>query len=533
MARTSKRARPDEIARAATRGDVAELERLSDRLWYELPAAYGNELLAFAGKLPKGMLEKHPRILLAAHHALYLSDDDRSTAWRGLLVFYVNYGARFAANFETHSHPSDMLEAGVIGLIGARLRGDYGLAEDIAKRLSGYLAEVPNDGSEQWSELGGRRPGWLELQRAYTNALKGDMRTAAVLARCAYEARGEPPYRHFAGLGAAALAALLSALEGRREHAKSWLAEVARCGDPLTTLEPLLMVPAQLASAHLAMDALDESGAREALRSLDGDSGTFEPWPYAAAAQARFGLLFGSPAAALARLDASVREHGASTRLHHLAGGILGSARAELLLDMGEGEAAMQLFRQFPGRDSARVLAARIHLRAEEYSDAVRVAAPLLYRVDTSHRDMLDAFLVVAAAQYCLGEIDDAGTLFSHAYEYYELTQNAYAFLQVERRIMSRLCELTGVVFPVRGDNTYAPVERVHLTPRETTVFAALVTEDSLSTIAHRMAVSLNTIRSQTRSIYRKLGVHTRRDAVAQGIRRGIYQPEDDASRSS
>ncbi|MGW6129542.1 response regulator transcription factor [Cellulomonas sp. NPDC055163] len=53
------------------------------------------------------------------------------------------------------------------------------------------------------------------------------------------------------------------------------------------------------------------------------------------------------------------------------------------------------------------------------------------------------------------------------------------------------------------------------LTPREQAVLAELTEEVTVEEIAARLWVSRNTVKSQLRSVYRKLGVSTRAEAVA------------------
>jgi LuxR family maltose regulon positive regulatory protein len=61
------------------------------------------------------------------------------------------------------------------------------------------------------------------------------------------------------------------------------------------------------------------------------------------------------------------------------------------------------------------------------------------------------------------------------------------------------------------------------LTEREVTVLRLLRGTLSLREIGHELHLSPNTIKTHTRLIYRKLGVSTRRQAVEQGHRAGIY----------
>ena len=68
------------------------------------------------------------------------------------------------------------------------------------------------------------------------------------------------------------------------------------------------------------------------------------------------------------------------------------------------------------------------------------------------------------------------------------------------------------------------PVSPVALTEREGVVLRALATGSDIGTIARTLFVSENTVRMQVRAVYRKLGVHSRDQAVAEAVRRGIVR---------
>lgn len=55
---------------------------------------------------------------------------------------------------------------------------------------------------------------------------------------------------------------------------------------------------------------------------------------------------------------------------------------------------------------------------------------------------------------------------------------------------------------------------RTRLTERESIVLANLDEDTTLDEIATRLFVTRNTVKSQVRSVYRKLGVSTRAEAV-------------------
>lgn len=64
------------------------------------------------------------------------------------------------------------------------------------------------------------------------------------------------------------------------------------------------------------------------------------------------------------------------------------------------------------------------------------------------------------------------------------------------------------------------------LTRRERVVLSNLTEEVTLEQIASKLFVTRNTVKSQVRSVYRKLGVSTRSEAVEWARAAGLYQAE-------
>jgi DNA-binding NarL/FixJ family response regulator len=68
------------------------------------------------------------------------------------------------------------------------------------------------------------------------------------------------------------------------------------------------------------------------------------------------------------------------------------------------------------------------------------------------------------------------------------------------------------------------PGARQGLTQRESEILSYMVTGLSNRGIANRLVIGDETVKSHSRSIYRKLGVSDRTSAVATALREGIYQ---------
>lgn len=77
------------------------------------------------------------------------------------------------------------------------------------------------------------------------------------------------------------------------------------------------------------------------------------------------------------------------------------------------------------------------------------------------------------------------------------------------------------VVTLFRRTSPEAPPE-TPLTPRETELLGLLAEGRSYQTAAEALGVSINTVRNHVRSVYEKLQVHTRSEAVSKGLRAGL-----------
>jgi len=73
---------------------------------------------------------------------------------------------------------------------------------------------------------------------------------------------------------------------------------------------------------------------------------------------------------------------------------------------------------------------------------------------------------------------------------------------------------------PVDGSRLFAD----QLTPREREVLALLVEGASGQTVARRLGISSNTVRTHVQSILAKLQVHSRLEAVAFAVRHGVVE---------
>ncbi len=68
------------------------------------------------------------------------------------------------------------------------------------------------------------------------------------------------------------------------------------------------------------------------------------------------------------------------------------------------------------------------------------------------------------------------------------------------------------------------PIPDHGLTPKEIEMLALLADGHSYLSAAHTLAISINTVRKHVRSVYDKLHVHTKSEAVAKALKHGILR---------
>jgi LuxR family maltose regulon positive regulatory protein len=285
------------------------------------------------------------------------------------------------------------------------------------------------------------------------------------------------------------------------------------CGDGLD-------VRGHLVAGFLALDRLDDAAVRVELDQLGDGCTPSDLWPSIALLGAQYALHAGGAADALDQLDRVEAAHGggpctaASTAL-------MMRARADLLLACGCGGQAARVIRAEGGR-LARVPVAR--LRALSGGDAVGADDGVWADDDDtgvqwpSIRDDLELLLLHAVAASRGGDARAARRLAIRAVGLHRRTGILRPFATVATADRVRLLTLAGGVLDPHDTARLAerapvyPVRLivVRLSRCEQNILEALAGTSSRQAIADSQFVSVNTVKTQLRSIYRKVGGTTR-----------------------
>jgi LuxR family transcriptional regulator, maltose regulon positive regulatory protein len=275
------------------------------------------------------------------------------------------------------------------------------------------------------------------------------------------------------------------------------------------------------AQAHLEQSATSTRGAPSVL--MDG-SVIIEAWLRLARGDARGGLA----------VLASLRERLARSRPPAFLERLLTAMEAGLLAASGDAQAARSLLDRAQDSVEAAIALARMELAEGNPSGAAATLAPYLNGLTPtfSLALLLQAWLLDALAARALGDDDRAFRSLERALLLAEREGFRLAFLRAGGACRALLAEQLGrdtahrqlivdlleMLEGAPGPSAGFPREEAALVEplsgRERTVLRYLESVLSSSEIASELYVSVNTVRTHVKSIYRKLGVSGRREAI-------------------
>jgi LuxR family maltose regulon positive regulatory protein len=373
---------------------------------------------------------------------------------------------------------------------------------------------------------------WFHVHRGTTLMLLGDDAGAIVSYRRAWEyATGAGA--DFIQAQAAANLALTYALGGDSAKAKEWLGRHRSLDTSDWPGTYVCGIGAHVAAGLLALDRLDEETARSEVEYLGDGSMALELWSFIAYLHAQFDLYYGDAAEALAQLEqVQARSDGADMAKQGATGALLSRATADLLIACGRGEKTRQLIRsQAPRQPWSRVPAARIRVLGGPGSGIEPDS--VTWDPATSTRDRLEMLLLRAVESLRNGDLPDAARLADQALDLSGEVGILRPFAAIAAEERAQLLELTGremepgdAQILARRPPVYpARLVFVELSDHEQSVLEALSHDGSRQAIAASLFVSVNTIKSQLASIFRKLGTTTRSDTLAKARELELLPP--------
>jgi LuxR family maltose regulon positive regulatory protein len=503
--------------------------------WRQLVFAHNDTLWEAFTATPLDVILTSPRALALRDVRLRVPDD--------LLLSFASLPASPAAlaDLGASERAADVLDTGLLMGVALRRRGLFDQALTYGDRLREIVvaarATHPDQVTADFPSV--------ELNVGLSHLLAGDPAGALQPLRVAHEFAPDNP-RAYIESDAASKLALAHAVLGEPDAADLWLEQHRTAPLAHTWLAPMIEVTAAVARLLTALDRLDRPRAVEARRALPEPTRIEEFWAYVLYAQSQYALHAGTPADMLHQLDrtrAGYRRwlgHGAG------AGPLLAAAEADLLMSLGQGNHAHAvLYGVHRHHPRLRIGQARLATLTGDPAGALRLTTDTEWQRAASSRERLDMLLIQSIAAHRTGDAPTAIGALQRATDTVLATGVLRAFTTVPRaeligltRAVPAAAELLARPAVAAARDLYPPtVTLIRLTEREQRVLETLAQGLTVQQAAERLVVSYNTVKSQTQSLYRKLGADTRPDALARarqwGLLRQIVPAEPGTARAT
>lgn len=485
--------------------------------WVALTQTNQALLLEVINTLPAEVLAENPRLVAAKTYVNYLpvSGDRRPLRFqhrvapvpRGLLDILVDLTSRsVSARFQ-----GNMAEA------VALVREAHGMIADVSDEAIASIRPVLPDIRLQWAitlELGGEL---IDANRAYERTF--DEALTFDNERIVTEAAGS--------------LALNYALSGNRGVAEQWLSRQPGAGRETqdgpadAAAVDTVLTAGALARALLAVNDLRFDDAQEALDAAPSADIDRESWAFRLFVESALARASGQSQQQLARVGATLSTQPERLRSSGLNGWLSTMAVAELQMALGDVGSATQTIAQLDGVtlptaiDPVRLVRAWAALRQGDAPGALVLAAPGLSQTLISPRVTVELLVLVAAAKLELGQIEEARGHFAAAIDLVASDKLGIVLLRLTAAEQATLLSMHRAALEPRMlrelDSRTSAVTAppaVQLSERERVVFRHLVQRRSVAAIAAAEHLSPNTIKTQLKSIYRKLDVNDRDGAI-------------------
>jgi LuxR family maltose regulon positive regulatory protein len=358
----------------------------------------------------------------------------------------------------------------------------------------------------------------------------GDRGRALDPYREAYQRASEGAFDYVARDAASKLA-FIHALDGDLRRASLWLQRYEDA--PATSSWLSTYFEPAVATAAL-LTALDRLAIREAVGISNQVTPPLFPdrlrglYLYG---RALLALHDGTTADLLDELDeASSEQRDLATAGGHEAA-LLAAAKADLLLALGRGnQARAVLLGDHRDHPALRVSHARLALLTGDHATALRYTNDPQWERRASVRGRQELALIHAVAAHRCGHRTIATQTLNRVAEAARATGALRPFVTVPRHELHQMAADAPAAAALLASEPVArhpdmfpeSVPVVTLTQREQLVLEKLATGLTLQQTADALVVSYNTIRTQQASIYRKLGVDARADAVTRARQCGL-----------
>lgn len=504
--------------------DLAGANRAVRHRWRELIHGHGKEVVSLLRDQPLRKLQRYPLLLLFMAICYNSSQRQRLRA--------LEYFALAAASARGHVAKASTIDRPVMNMILSLSFRLAGFGEQAEKAATAGVAQLDSLSQEQHAHLEGIIPtayihfGLSLLCAGEMERALGNFRKAYVLADSAAEARSR--------FQAKGLAAMVLAAAGQVNEAKLALGRMVAEEWPAGWYGEYVGAGYHLASAFVSIEDRDFDAARGALAKIAAHRNTIEHWPQLMHAESLLGAMRGDGKQSAIALEEALKDRYSRPPLSKYE---IANSRAVLamlhIVNGKQHKAKAALSKCALKTPRVHVAHAHLAFAAGDFSGVLGHAPAALATFPLRHRSSL--LLVHAVAAMRQG--DSAAAL--------EMLETSCALMGTSG-LRSPLAFLSGQdveqlgILARKGSpatqslletNTFPallapPARSVVLTAREIVVIRGLHEFSSNAELAASLFVSINTVKSQLRSAYIKLGVSTREEALMEAKRLGLFDEE-------
>jgi DNA-binding CsgD family transcriptional regulator len=497
--------------------DWDEVQSLVGRHWAPLVADHPVSLRAAIAALPDDVVAANPRWISAQNYLNYLPID----------------GAPQPVRFRDSAPPSrsvsliDALVELTSRSAAARSQGQFERAAHWVDEAREVLADATE---EAHVEIRFSLPD-LHFQWGKTREFLGQFPQALEEYQDAHDL-AMLTGNHLMYTNALGSLAWLHMLMGRTDEGMWWIDHIP--GDvPTASHTARFSLTASLARILAHIDRLEYDEALAALRDEVDVQNPQEYWADVLYLKSLVSHATHDPWRLLSDIDAAIASRPPEMSTGGMNAVLLSAARSDLYLALEQPARARQIL-----RDTAvtrvgiflRLNQAKIELLAGDMSAVARLVEPLLGGVTAEPRSLAEALVLTSVVHLRAGRATEATDAFTQAFGIVAQRTFLAALMVVPRDDFEHLAALAGDAIDQelaasvleRGSFLSIPASFAPLSPRERSVLTELVSGASIAEIAARLFVSQNTVKSQLRSAYRKLGVANRAEAEAAVVRYGL-----------
>ena len=503
-----------------------------DRHWAAMLAGDAHTLQTALANIPDEAASQYPavlagRVMLGTNPAV---DNDRYPP--------LPQSPREVSALAATDTAKDALDIGCVRSIMLRNAGEYDKSVALTRRLS-HLARsaLEHDPDTVTAQLPLMRVHW-----ARNHQLRGALIESTIEARAAYHG-GLTQNVEFLARAAAGTIALNRAIVGEPLHALHWSDLERKHAHRDCRHEPLVRTAGLVARTLIALDTLADDDAHRALDELSHPSEADELWAFVIYAHSRYALARADTTETSAAL--SLLRRTLSTHTHHntttsMSLPLMQAIEIDLLLALGEANAAAAAAEDItdPAANPWTLTSvARLHQRIGRNETALALCHQYDYSAESNPRLQMESLLVQAVAHTELRHPHLAAQAWSRACSIADQTGLLSAFSTISTTDIDTLEETAATASRALAQFRTTPlpesfprnVHIVALTEREHTVLTLLAHGMAPAAIADTLFVSVNTVKTQLRTLYRKLDAHNRNDTITRAHTLKLLRPHTPA----